>query len=128
MATRIAGPFLSGSTLTNCIATTGLATINAQTESYIALFFDLGQETQYGFVRLSGLTLFDFAYETEPGQGIQTRPGPYAQIPDVAPVPLPASAGFLAFAAAGLAALRRREAHGAARPLRPPFPPPSDPA
>lgn len=101
-------PFLSGSTLTNYMATTGLATIDAQTDSYIALSFDLGQGTQYGFARLSGLTLFDFAYETEAGQGIQTQPGPYTPIPDVAPVPLPASAGFLAFAIAGFAALRRR--------------------
>lgn len=82
--------------------------INAETPSYIGLSFDVDDETFFGFALVTGRTLFDFAYNDVAGAPAIAQPGPFAPIPDVAPVPLPASAGFLAFAAAGLAALRRR--------------------
>ena len=84
------------------------ARIDDETPSYIGLAFDLEDGTHYGFALLTGLTLFDFAYNDVAGDSAGAVPGPFAPIPGLAPVPLPASAPLLAFAAAGLAALRRR--------------------
>ena len=81
-------------------------TIDAQTSSYIILEFDLADGTHYGFALLSGLTLFDFAYESEPGRAVRARPGPFEPI--AAPIPLPAGLPLLAGALGGLALLRRR--------------------
>ena len=82
--------------------------IDAEAISYIGLTFDPGDGTRFGFALLQGATLFDFAYEDVAGAPASARPGPFAPIPDVAPIPLPASAPLLALAAAGLALLRRR--------------------
>ena len=86
--------------------------IEAEFDSYLGLRFELDDGVHFGFARVTGLSLFEFAYETEAGLGIQAGPGPYAAIPDApSPVPLPAS---LPLAAAGLAVLawvaRRRAA------------------
>ena len=86
----------------------GFGAIDSEKISYIGLSFDPGDGTRFGFALLSGRTLIDFAYKDVPGESASAQPGPCAPIPDVAPVPLPASAPLLALAAAGLAMLRRR--------------------
>ena len=102
-------PFIGPSILGNFMGTDGPATIDAQTGSFIALRFDLDDGTHFGFARLSGLTLFDFAYETDAGVGVRARPGPYDPIPEApAPIPVPASLPLLGLGLAGLAAARRR--------------------
>ena len=80
-------------------------TINLPNEVYIGLRFDLGEGDQFGFARIGGLTLFDLAYETEPGVAIQPQPGPYT---DPALIPLPATLPLLGAALAGLGLWSRR--------------------
>lgn len=99
---------IDGSQLGDFNASPDFALIDAETASYIGLAFDLDDGTHYGFARVTGRTLFDFAYNDEAGAGAMVQPGPYAAIPAPAPVPLPASAPLLILGAAGLAAFRRR--------------------
>ena len=79
----------------------------SETDSFIALSFRLMDGIHYGFARLAGLTIFDFAYETEAGMGIQAGPGPFTS---PAPVPLPAAFPLLIAAMGGLGLMRRKKA------------------
>lgn len=98
-------PFIDGSLLGQYVAYDTPAAIPfAETDSFLALSFTLDDGVHYGFARVAGLSLFDFAYESEAGVGIQA--GPIATTPS--PVPLPATLPLAASALAGMAFLARR--------------------
>lgn len=103
-------PFFDDALLGAFVAYPVAESISADVDSFIGLRFELADGVHFGFARLAGLTLFDFAYETEAGAGIQAGPGPYAPVPGVAPIPLPAGLPLLAAALGALLApaMRRR--------------------
>ena len=96
-------PFFDDSLLAQFLSYSAPATINAETDSFVALRFALNDGVHFGFARLSQLTLFDYAYETVAGKGIQT--GPISAVPVPAAMPLLG----LAVAALGGLGLRRRK-------------------
>ncbi len=103
-------PFFDDSLLASFLSYAEPGVINAPTDSYVALQFALDDGTHFGFARLAGLTLFDYAYETTPGAGIQTT---MDFSPAVSPVPLPAAFPLLGLGLAalgGVAAKRRKRA------------------
>lgn len=82
-------------------------TLNLENTVYIGLRFMLDENEHFGFARLGGLMLLDFAFEDTPGMGIQTQMGPFAPI-DSNPVPVPAALPLFAAGIAGFGALARR--------------------
>lgn len=103
-------PFVDEFLLGSYVAYEAPVAINAITDSFVALRFELGDGVHFGFARLAGLTLFDFAYETVAGTGVLAVPGPYAPIPGPAPIPLPAGMPLLAAGLGALALVARRRA------------------
>lgn len=76
----------------------------AATDAFIALRFELMDGTHYGFARLAGTTLFDFAYESDVDTGIQAGADPEVAFD----VPEPGMIGLLGLGVVGIAAGRRR--------------------
>lgn len=54
------------------------ATIDDNFDAFLALKFTLADGDHFGFARVAGLFLSDFAYETTPGLGITVNEGPFA--------------------------------------------------
>lgn len=99
-------PFIDDSLLAT-FTDYGLPTpFDAETDSFVALRFELSDGVHFGFARIAGLTLYDFAYETDPGVGIQAELGPFASLPGV---PEPATILLLGSGILGVARLRRRK-------------------
>ncbi|MCQ0972167.1 VPLPA-CTERM sorting domain-containing protein [Paracoccus sp. TK19116] len=99
-------PFVDDNLFTTYRSYDDPATIRlSERDSFIALRFMLQDGVHFGFARLAGLTLFDFAYETEAGKGIQAGPGPFTS---PAPVPLPAGFPLLIAALGGLGLVRHK--------------------
>lgn len=84
------------------------------TNAYLGVSFDIGGQTHFGWAHLqtvgfpnTSITLFDYAYCDQPGQGLlagQTSGACFG----AAAVPLPASLALLAAGAVGMLALRNR--------------------
>ncbi|EMD83494.1 hypothetical protein C725_1395 [Pacificimonas flava] len=97
-------PFIDGDLLALFEGYDEPATIDAPVDSFIALRFDLADGTRYGFARLAGTTLFDFAYESDVDTGIQAGADPEVAFD----VPEPGMIGLLGLGVVGIAAARRR--------------------
>ena len=99
--------FGEGTQLAQYLSYDAPAKINAETDSYLGLRFTLDDGVHFGFARLSQLTLFDYAYNTTPGEGVQAT----TNFAPISAVPVPAALPLLGFgiAALGGLGLKRRK-------------------